>query len=406
VERRAITPREGWRAKVEQQGLVFWQTTAPDGTTFSYWDEEHLYAVSAEEVYEWEATARVLMEQLVEAGDFVIEHDLWDRFGIPGLAVDRIRETWEREPPMLYGRFDFALAPDGQLRLLELNADTPTCLVEAAAVQWHWLQDRFGEGGDQWNRVHEALVERWTELRTDHRLPDGHVHVLHTSAERSGEDFVTAAYLMETARQAGLRATLLPIEQLTLHETAGFLGMDGELVRSAFKLYPWEWMVREPWAVAAMERMGAGMGETQWIEPVWKMLWSTKAILPVLWHLFPGHPNLLPAFFEDDGRPVDPLGAPVDVRWERGYVRKPLLAREGADLQVVLDGAVVEAGPAQGYGAEGFVLQQFCDLGTYDGAHPVLGVWVVDMEPQGLGIRESDGLVTTDQSRFVPHAIV
>jgi glutathionylspermidine synthase len=35
----------------------------------------------------------------------------------------------------------------------------------------------------------------------------------------------------------------------------------------------------------------------------------------------------------------------------------------------------------------------------------VLGAWVVDGEPAGLGIRESDGLVTDNLSFFVPHTI-
>ena len=87
-------------------------------------------------------------------------------------------------------------------------------------------------------------------------------------------------------------------------------------------------------------------------------------------------------------------------------MRKPLLAREGADAAVVMDGKVVEEGPEQGYGDEGFVVQEYTDLGDYGGgARPVLGVWTVDVEPAGLGIRESDGLLTTNTSRFVPHVI-
>lgn len=397
MRRVATAPREDWKEKIEEQGLVFWRTDLPDGGQISYWHEEHHYAISSGEVARWEATTNVLLDLLVEAGDHVIAEGLWERFGIPDWAAPRIAETWESEPPMLYGRFDLALAPDGRLKLLEFNADTPTCLLETA-VQWHWLVDKFGDGADQWNRVHEALVERWTEMRVAARLPDGHVHFLHTNAELSGEDFVTTAYLMETARQSGLKTSILPIEHVAYDESLGFLGAEGEPIRTAFKLYPWEWMVHEEFGRPAVRRMGAGTGETQWIEPIWKMLWSNKAILPVLWELFPGHDNLLPAFFETDLAADDP-------RRPRDYVRKPILAREGANAEVVRDGAVVERGPDQGYGEEGFVIQEFVDLGDHDGAHPVLGVWVVDMEPVGLGIRESDSLVTDNLSRFVPHVI-
>jgi glutathionylspermidine synthase len=392
MDRHTVEARPGWQSTIEEQGLIFWRTDLPDGSVTSYWDETHHYSVTGAEVYEMEAAARVMMEQLVEAGDYIVEHRLFHRMGIPGWAVPRIEETWESEPPMVYGRFDFALVGD-QLKLLEYNADTPTCLLETA-LQWHWMREVYGEGGDQWNRVHEALVERWTELRTEHRLPDGHVHFTYTSSERSGEDFMTVSYLVETAREAGLKATMLPIESLGLHDD-GFVDLDGELVRTAFKLYPWEWMIHEDFSLAALDRMGDQPGQTQWIEPIWKMLWSNKGILPVLWKLFEGHPNLLPAWFADE--------APDDLP---SYVRKPLLAREGANAEVVVDGRTVARGPDQAYGEEGYVVQEYADLGTYGGARPVLGVWTVDMEPVGLGIRESDGYITDNLSRFVPHVLV
>jgi len=125
-----------------------------------------------------------------------------------------------------------------------------------------------------------------------------------------------------------------------------------------------------------------------WIEPIWKMLWSNKGLLAILWDLFPGHPNLLPA------RLHDPVGMAT-------YVRKPLLSREGANVSVVRpSGTTVTPGD---YGDEGFVYQAIAPIPCLDGNYPVLGSWVVDGEPAGLGVRESGDLVTTNTSRFVPH---
>ncbi len=344
-------------------------------------------------MYELEAEVRLLMEMLTEAGDYIIEHNLFSRMGIPGWAVPRIKETWESEPPMLYGRFDFAYGPAGA-KLLEYNADTPTALLETA-VQWHWVQDVFGPGGDQWNTVHEALVTRWRELNEGDRLPGQWVHMLHTTAEGSGEDFMTIGYMAATAHEAGIRVELMPIENLGFNEDEGFLDMQGRYVRTAFKLYPWEWIVHEDFSRAALDRIGDGEGQTTWIEPIWKMMWSNKGILPVLWELYPEHESLLPAWFEGE----EPEGL-------ESYVRKPLLAREGADSVVVIDGKLAEKGPGQGYGGEGFVVQEYADLGEYeDGVRPVLGLWTVDMEPVGCGIREQRGLITDNTSRFVPHVI-
>jgi glutathionylspermidine synthase len=384
-----VEPRKGWPAIIEEQGLVYWKTELPDGSTMPYWHESNAYTLTGAEVYEMEGAAKVLLEMLVEAGDYIIEENLFSQMGIPGWAVPRIKETWESEPPMVYGRFDFSYGPEG-LKLLEYNADTPTALVETA-VQWHWVQDVYGAGGDQWNMVHEALVNRWKELLP--RIPGNPLYFLHTTSENSGEDFMTVGYMIETAREAGYNCELLPIERLGYTDELGFVDDQARPIRAAFKLYPWEWMVHEEFADEALERMGDGQGETLWIEPIWKMLWSNKGILPVLWRLYPDHPSLLPAYFEDEPNSLT------------SYVRKPLLAREGANSLIVIDGREADRGPDQGYGEEGFVVQQFADLGDYDGNHPVLGVWTVDMEPAGLGIRESDGLVTNNLSRFVPHVI-
>ena len=136
-----MTPRPGWPAIVEEQGLVYWQTDLPDGSQISYWHEEAFYSLSSAEVYDIEAAARVLLDMLVEAGDYIIENNLFTQMGIPGWAVPRIKETWESEPPMLYGRFDFAYGPDGAAQAARVQRRHPHRLLETA-VQWHWLAGR------------------------------------------------------------------------------------------------------------------------------------------------------------------------------------------------------------------------------------------------------------------------
>jgi glutathionylspermidine synthase len=131
------------------------------------------------------------------------------------------------------------------------------------------------------------------------------------------------------------------------------------------------------------------MGTTQWIEPIWKMLWSNKALLAVLWEMYPGHRLLLPAY----------LDGPRDLD---AWVRKPLLGREGANVTVKLSGITVDD-TAGRYADGGFVWQQYVDLADGGTARKVIGSWLVDGEPCGMGIREPDGYVTNNGSRFVPH---
>lgn len=404
MERRNLVPRHGWQELVEDQGLVYAWTEGPGGEPFAYWDEAHCYAFTLDEVELLERSVADLWELCIAAGDHMLEHGWLGRMGVPSDSHELVRRSWGSEPPALYGRFDLRYDGTGPAKLLEFNADTPTSLLEAAAVQWHWLED-VHPGKDQWNSIHDRLVSKWRDI-ADTWKPDGPVHVCWTGADESGEDLMNVGYLAETARLAGLDVVLLPIEQLGWdYEAERFVDLEDEPVRLLFKLYPWEWLLDEAFGPMALQTLWVdpvtqpdphdGRG-TIWVEPIWKQLWSNKALLAALWEIAPGHPNLLPAH----------LDGPRDLT---AWCRKPLLGREGANV-VLFDGSTeLAAGEDQGYGEEGFVWQQLSPLPDFGepgaGAHPVLGAWLVDGEPAGLGIRESAGLVTDNLSRFVPHLI-
>jgi len=206
----------------------------------------------------------------------------------------------------------------------------------------------------------------------------------------SQEDAGTLAYLEDTARQAGFATKVLAMETIGRKPNGAFVDADDVPIELAFKLYPWEWMFRE--------KFGAYLAgsATKWIEPPWKAILSNKGILPLLWAMFPRHPNLLPAYFEDDPNAGE-LG--------NAYVRKPLYSREGANVAVVIDGKAVDHddGP---YGAEGYVRQALAPLPQFDGNHAVIGSWLVGGAPCGIGLREDRSPITKNTSRFVPHAII
>jgi glutathionylspermidine synthase len=129
-------------------------------------------------------------------------------------------------------------------------------------------------------------------------------------------------------------------------------------------------------------------GKARVVEPAWKMLLSNKAILPVLWEMFPDHPNLLAASF-DPGR------------FATDFVKKPIYSREGANVSISAGGRTVEA-PGD-YGAERYIWQAYHELPRFDGNYTVVGSWVVGDDPAGVGIREDDSPITRNSSRFVPH---
>lgn len=397
MERRTLTPRPGWQQTVEDQGLIYPLTRYPDDSLRPYWDESACYVFSLPEVEALEEAVEELHAMCIAAAGHIVTHDRLADLGItdPRVAA-AVTEAWHRraELPSLYGRFD--LHYDGRdgapAKLLEYNADTPTSLVEAASPQWFWMEERF-PGADQWNSLHERLVDAWKK-QAALLPPGGPLYFAHSAGDELGEDLMTVAYLRETAQQAGLDTEAISMEDIGWDRLSGrFVDKKLRFMRSCFKLYPWEWLTTDRFAPHVLDTLdnGGGTGSTLWIEPAWKMLLSNKALLAILWELYPGHPNLLPAY----------LDGPRELAAERGYVAKPLLGREGAGVTVHPPGD----GPVS-VREEACCYQELAPLPDFDGNHVVLGAWVVEDESAGLGIRESSGLITDEYARFLPHVIL
>ncbi len=379
MERHTIAPRADWQRKVEELGLI-WHSDA-DGP---YWDERAYYAFTLEEIDRIEAATEAVHALFVEAGEWIAgDADALNVFGIPEYCHKAIKQAWHDEPPALnYGRFDFGYGGAGDPKLFEYNCDTPTSMLEAAVVQWEWKQELFPDL-DQFNSLHERLIGRWAAIRS--RLPDRRVWFTHV-ADAAHEDTITTTYMRDLASQAGLDTHAVLIDDIGVDARGRVVDQDDQLISAMFKLYPWEWIVDEAYGPDIVRNLH----RTVWIEPIWKMIWSNKAILQVLWSMFPGHPNLLAA-------------SVVREQIGESYVAKPFLAREGANIEVVEQGQT-RARSTGGY-REGLTMyQQLYPLRDFGAGYPVIGSWAVDGAAAGMGIRE-DGLITGNRARFVPHVI-
>jgi len=318
--------------------------------------------------------------------EVVGSQQLMEQLAIPPQFRDWIADSWRRREPHLYGRLDFAYDGTGPAKLYELNYDTPTSLFEASFFQWQWLEDQRNQNrlpphADQFNAIHEALVERFGELAA--QLPPP---LYFSAVGASDEDQGTVAYLRDCAAQAGLRGEAIAIEDIGLSEDGRFTALDDTVIGSLFKLYPLEDLMTESFG-QALPASGV-----QLLEPAWKAILSNKGVLPLLWQRHRGHPNLLAAEF-DDGSELP-----------RGWVRKPLFSREGANVAMHLaDGSWQESeGPYTGPA----IRQAAHPLTAFDGGYPLIGSWVVGDQACGMGIREDNSRITRDSARFVPHAII
>jgi glutathionylspermidine synthase len=345
---RIATPhRADWARIVESQGLLFHSI---DG--LPYWDEGSYYLFEAAEIDAIEAATYRLNEMCLAAVERVIETGRLAEFEIPEQYHAWVCRSWEHDEHTIYGRFDLCHDGTGPPKLLEYNADTPTALLEAAVVQWFWFQDLLASAGigpdgrerspyDQFNSIHDRLIEAWERVKNelDRR-------VWFTAPADAVEDVMTVTYLRDTAMQAGCKTDFLGIQDIGWHAgRRAFTDLHERTLSSVFKLYPWEWMLREPFG------RHLGTASTRWLEPPWKMILSNKAILPVLWELFPESPYLLPAGFDPPGD---------------DYVVKPIYSREGSNIAIVEGGQVI-AETGGDYTEGPHVYQQFHPLPSCEG---------------------------------------
>jgi glutathionylspermidine synthase len=385
MQRIVCPERDDWQAGADAAGFDF-HTAGGE----RYWDERAYYGFTLDEIERGietpTADIHAMCLELVRRA--VDDENILRRLKIPPAFWPLIAESWRRKDASLYGRLDLSFDGRGPAKLLEYNADTPTSIFEAAVFQWTWLEQAIErqiipKRADQFNSIHDSLIAQWRSIGNGHRL--------HLAGNfENPEDAVTLNYLEDTAHQAGLATTSLDIESIGLRSDGHFVDLQDRAMELVFKLYPWEWMFRDAFSVNLKN------ATTRWLEPPWKAMLSNKGILPLLWEMFPNHPNLLPAYFEDDAN-AEKLGA--------SFVRKPLYSREGANVTMVSAGMTLDQQPGP-YGSEGFIRQAFAPLPCFADQYPVIGSWIVGERACGLSIREDENPITGNSSRFVPHAIL
>ncbi|MBA1157881.1 glutathionylspermidine synthase family protein [Microvirga mediterraneensis] len=384
MRRLTVPRRPDWEAKAKAYGFHF---THMYGQL--YWDESACFAFTLDEIErDIEDPSTELHAMCLELADEASRDEgILDQLGIPEAFRDYVAESWRRRDPTIFGRFDLAYRGEGPAKLLEYNADTPTSLYETAFFQWLWMQDAKDLGiispdCDQFNSIQERLIAAYD------RLPKR--SILHFAGYGGDvEDTGTLSYMMDCASQGGHAVKFIDITQIGCDAADRFTDTDDLVIDVLSNLYPWEWFFEDEFGPKIPS------SGTRMIEPAWKAMLSTKAILPLLWGRHRGHPNLLEAYFEDDPRSSSLMN----------YVRKPLFSREGSNITLHRSGIDLMASDGP-YGEGGWIRQSATDLfQSPEGGYAVIGSWIVDDTACGIGIREDSSPITMNLSRFVPHII-
>lgn len=390
MKRMQFDKRDDFIQQHEKIGFTYWNLPSSQGVP--YWQEGIVYQFEEQEIDLINQATQELYDMcmhmvatIVKSGDYPTEFALTER------AKALIEQSWQQQEPSIYGRFDLMYDGQKQLKMLEFNGDTPTGLLEGSVAQWFYLQqskDIPTHWRYQNNDMHEYLIAHWQKQYSADTLV-----YFTTGRDFPEEDWGNLIYLMDTALQAGLSVKEICLEDIGINQDHQFVDLENQPIEHIFKLYPWEWLVQEPFAQYISH------SNTQWLEPAWKMLLSNKAMLVSLWKLFPNHPYLLEAYAQSSQL--------KDGLW----CEKAILGREGLNIYQlnyqagrVMNRHLVqgsEINPSiQGWGS---IYQRWIDLPCFDGFYPIIGSWIVGGQACGMSVREDPNLVTGNDSQFACH---
>lgn len=356
-----------------------------------YWLDQ--IVTMRKEVYrELESASAQLWRILDKAARFVVgRHDLYGIIGIPPILWHLLDDDPIPPQGMIsrYARFDFAVSEEGLIKLLELNADTPTGYVEAA-VATPWLCGL--EGIESPNAgMAEHLAAAWAEYR-----PDTAACVAYGShAEDSGT-------IDALVRHSGLEVRCVDCLELWVDE--GVLkDKEGRAVHRLFALYPKEWMAVDEGGEALAYALETGKLEL--FNPIHSIVLQSKGLLAVVWGLY----ELGMLFDEDEREAIGRYMLPAYNKpvFEGSFVSKSMFGREGGSVMLFDADGKLELRDQEGFDTSVLfpsVYQKRADLAPIATAAGELrlltGMFVINGTPCGL-LGRAGGLITGNSSHFI-----
>ncbi len=371
-----------------------WHT---DNDNSSYISDQVIQITQDEANAYYDATNE-LYDMFCEAGEYVIENNLFHEINIPFNLVDIIKKSWEDDVHWhIYSRFDLAGGIDGKpIKLIEYNADTPTALFETAIIQWAILKYNNLDEASQFNNLYEAIKDNFKRIITlnsdiekfEEYYKDLGWKILFSSISGNDEEENTTKLLQHIASEAGFNTDFEYIDKVGFSDDG--ISKDDEIFEFWFKLIPWEDMAIDESELAVILTQIINDKKAIIFNPAYSLMFQSKGFMKILWDLFPNHPLLLETSFE-------PLQ-------NKKHVEKKCFGREGANTKIIDENGVVEKSIDGPYDGHKSIFQEFVEFPKdKDGNYYQAGVFYA-YEACGLGFRKGE-VILDNGSKFVGHII-
>ena len=378
---------------LESIGFV-WHT---DSDNSSYISDE-IVVISEDEANAYYEATNELYDMFAQAGQYVIDNDLFHELNIPFNLVEIIKESWKNEVHWhLYSRFDLAGGIDGKpIKLIEFNADTPTSLFETAIIQWAMLKANNLDESSQFNNLYEALKDNFKRIITldsdiekfDEYYSNLGWKILFSSISTSSEDINTTKLLEHIASEAGFNTDFEFIENVQFNDEGIY--KDDELFEFWFKLIPWENIAIEESELALILTEIIKEKKAIIFNPAYTLMFQSKGFMKILWDLYPNHPLLLETSFE-------PLIG-------KKQVEKRCFGREGANVKIINSDQSIDEQTSGDYEGHKAIYQEYVEFPKDSNGNSYQAGVFFAYEACGLGFRRG-GKILNNMSKFVGHII-
>ncbi len=372
-------------------------------------DQHTYYCLSESAAEEIERATNELHALFMHATDYVLRDErLLAHFNIPSSLWQKIRQSWNnRRNQMITGRFDFSVSERG-IKVYEYNCDSAACHMECGKVQGKWARHFDCEiGRDPGADLHNRLRDAWANSDVD--------DVIHIMQDRDLEETYHALFMQEAMDEAGLKTKIIHgVNGLTWDDEGNIRDADGVRIKWVWKTWAWETALDQiraeceddPEKLSSYrpgERHDAPprlvdvllRKDVMVYEPLWTLIPSNKAILPVLWSLFPNHPYLLNSSFTL----TDSLKA-------SGYVVKPIVGRSGSNISLFdRDATLLEATSGR-FENQNQMYQELFRLPVVGGYNVQVSTFTAAGTDAGMCLRVDASMVINDKSDNMPLRIV
>jgi glutathionylspermidine amidase/synthetase len=336
--------------------------------------------------------------------DHILQYDhLLAKFNLPRAVWPRIRQSWNnRRNQMITGRFDFAVSAEG-IKVYEYNADSAACYLECGKVQGRWAQ-HYGcnNGDDSGKPLVRSLIEAW-----EHSEVDG---VLHIMQDQEPEETYHALFMKSIMEQAGICCkTIRGVNGLAWNRSGRVIDADGVEIKWVWKTWAWETALDQlrvecevgDYPFDTIRKHAPRLvdvlfnKEVMVFEPLWTLIPSNKAILPIMWSEFPNHRYLLEAQFSLTNHLLD-----------RGYVIKPIAGRCGCNISLIDDSNAVLDETNGRFSDQDQIYQALHRLPLIDGYHVQLSTFSAAGRYAGCCVRVDPSPVIKQDSDVMPLRIL